>query len=71
MQVRKDNPTQLPPAFPKGGEVPTQERGDTVIKETVVQQSRNAPRTGGLYPLPLIGLIMVVTAVGISGWAAW
>jgi len=68
-QGREDTPIQQFPTVPKDGEVPTQEREDTAVEETTVQQSPTAPRTGGLDPLLLIGLVMVGVAVGILGWA--
>ena len=63
-QGRKDAPTQQPPAVPRGGEIPTQER-----EHTAVQQPPTALRTGGLDPLLLIGLLVVVAALGVMGWA--
>ena len=63
-QERKDSPAQQPPAVPRDGEVPTQEREDTAS-----QQPYTAPRTGGIYPLLLIGLLVVVAALGGLRWA--
>jgi hypothetical protein len=66
-QGREDTPIQQPPTVPKGGkggEVPVQESEDTTV-----QQPPTAPRTGGLDPLLLIGLLVVVAAVGVMGWA--
>jgi plastocyanin len=67
---RKDTPAQQPPAVPRGGEVPTQEEVPAQEREdTTLQQAPTAPRTGGLDPLLLIGLLVVVAAVGALGWA--
>jgi plastocyanin len=63
-QGREDTPIQQPPAVPKGGEVPTQESEDTTV-----QQPPTAPRTGGLDPLLLIGLFVVLATLGVLGWA--
>jgi plastocyanin len=63
-QEHKDTPTQQPPAVPRGEEVPTQESEDTTV-----QQPPPVPRTGGIDPLLLIGLLVVVAAVGVLGWA--
>ncbi len=63
-QGRKDTPAQQPPAVSRDGEVPTQEREDTAG-----QQPYTAPRTGGIYPLLLIGLLVVVAALGGLRWA--
>src|SRR5215218_4074565 len=46
-----------------GGKAPTQES-----EGTAVQQPPTAPRTGGLDPLNLIGLLVVIAALGILGW---
>ena len=62
-QGRKGTPTQPPPAVPGGGEIPTQEREDTAV-----QQPTTASRTGGLDPLLLIGLRVIVAAGGVLGW---
>lgn len=64
-QEHKDTPTPQPPAVPRGEEVPTQESEDTTV-----QQPPTAPRTGGLDPLLLIGLLVVVATMGVLGWAA-
>ncbi len=63
-QGREDTPTQQPPTVPRGGEVTTQEREDTAV-----QPPPAASRTGGFDPLLLIGLLVIVAAVGILGWA--
>lgn len=63
-QRREDTPIQQPPTVPKGGEVPTQESEDTAV-----QQPPTAPRTGGLDPLLLIGLLVVLATLGVLGWA--
>ncbi len=63
-QGREDTLIQQPPTVPKGGEVPAQESEDTAA-----QQPPTAPRTGGLDPLLLIGLLVVVAALGVLGWA--
>jgi plastocyanin len=63
-QERTDTPTQQPPAVLRGEEVPTQKSEDNTV-----QQPPTAPRTGGLDPLLLIGLLVVVAAVGVMGWA--
>ena len=63
-QGREDTPIQQPPTVPKGGEVPTQESEDTAV-----QQPPTAPRTGGLDPLLLLGLLVVLTTLGVLGWA--
>ncbi len=63
-QGREDTPIQQPPTVPKGGEVPTQESEDTAV-----QQPPTAPRTGGLDPLLLIGLLVVLATLGVLGWA--
>ena len=47
-----------------GGKAPTQEREDTAV-----QQPYTAPGTGGLDPLLLISLLVIVAAVGVLGWA--
>ena len=62
-QGREGTSLQQPPAVPRGGEVPTQEREDTAV-----EQPLTAPRTGGLDPLLLIGLLVVVAALGVLGW---
>jgi plastocyanin len=62
-QGREGTSIQQPPAVPRGGEVSTQEREDTAV-----QQPPTAPRTGGLDPLLLIGLLVVVAALGVLGW---
>ena len=62
-QGREGTSIQQPPAVPRGGEVPTQEREDTVV-----QQPPTAPRTGGLDPLILISLLVVLAALGVLGW---
>ena len=62
-QGREDTSIQQPPAIPRDGEVSTQER-----EGTAVQQPPTAPRTGGLDPLNLIGLLVVMAALGILGW---
>ena len=62
-QGREGTSLQQPPEVPRGGEVPIQEREDTAV-----QQSPTAPRTGGLDPLLLIGLLVVVAALGVLGW---
>jgi plastocyanin len=62
-QGREGTSIQQPPAVPRGGEVSTQEREDTAI-----QQPPTAPRTGGLDPLLLIGLLVVIAALGVLGW---
>ena len=64
VQGREDTPIQQPPTVPKGGEVPTQES-----EHTTVQQPPTAPRTGGLDPLLLIGLLVVLATLGVLGWA--
>ena len=63
-QEREDTSIQQPPTVTRSGEVPTQEREDTIV-----QQPHTAPRTGGLYPLLLIGLLMIVAALGVLRWA--
>ena len=64
-QGREDIPIQPTPAVSKGGDVSTQER-----EYTAVQQPPTAPRTGGLDPLLLIGLLVVVAGLGVLGWVA-
>ena len=63
-QGRKDTPAQQLPAMARDREVPTQER-----ETTAGQQPYTAPRTGGIYPLLLIGLLVVVAALGGLRWA--
>jgi plastocyanin len=63
-QGREVTPTHQPPTVPRGEEVPTQEREDTAV-----QQPPTASKTGGLDLLLLIGLLVIVAAVGVLGWA--
>src|SRR5215217_3929626 len=52
-----------------GGKAPTQEKVPTQGREVpAVQQPPTVPRTGGLDPLNLIGLLVVMPALGALGW---
>ena len=61
---REDTSIQQPPTVTRGGEVPTQEREDIVV-----QQPYTAPKTGGPYLLLLIGLLVIIAALGGLRWA--